>query len=235
MSTKTGTFEEKKMSYHKPKTYRPKQSGLSYKQVNLMIKKANITSKEAKENVIYLSDTITAGGSIALLNMVAEGSDVNQRIGHSIKHKHLQVTCTISLNSAAIAANQGDSGFIFVAIDSQTLGAAPAWQMIYDTTGVAAPAGVSLRNTAQYARRFKVLRKIDYTVSPGGPLQQKIEFYVDLSKLSKEFDITQFSSTTGNVTNCQKNAVVFGYGGLQQTVAYYPTIQWTSKYVYTDA
>lgn len=100
----------------------------------------------------YAMDTT---GTIALLNIVAQGTSVNQRVGKKIQLKSLQCRGNIIANSTAIL---NDIAYMVV-YDKRPTGALPA------ITDILVTANANSFNNDANSGRFVILKRVDVTMT----------------------------------------------------------------------
>jgi len=106
-----------------------------------------------------ISGVPPAGGSIACLNQVAEGTDFNNRVGRKIGASYLQIDCYVT---APTTTGNTDAGTLFLVHDSQPNNATPAVGDVLDLTTIG-PAQ-AFKNISKNADRFKIVRT--FTLGP---------------------------------------------------------------------
>ena len=127
--------------------------------VNAIIKRAlraplsgRTPSKETGYvDVASASYALDTTGSVTLLNTIAQGTSVTQRVGKKVSLKSLQARGTISSNSATIV---NDVAYMIV-YDKRPTGALPT---ISDILTSAAPTSMNNDNNAG---RFRILKRVD--------------------------------------------------------------------------
>lgn len=145
----------------------------------------------------YAMDTT---GTIALLNVVAQGTSVNQRVGKKISMKGLQCRGSSYNNSAAI---QNDVAMIIV-YDKRPDGNLPA------ITDILVTATSKSFNNTQNEGRFSILKRIDYTQvgdTTGTQLTSNtansLDFYLDL----KGKPVVYKAAGTGAIGDIEEGAL----------------------------
>lgn len=109
----------------------------------------SLVNVEKKLNDVSLSFAVSSTASISNLCNIAEGDDLNQRAGRSIKAKSLLLRGNLNISGSATA-----SVFRFmVVIDTMYLSAKPAIQDILDNGTVTSAMNI----TSTAGQRFKVL------------------------------------------------------------------------------
>lgn len=120
----------------------------------------------------YAFDTT---GSITLLNTVAQGTAVTQRVGKKIKMKSLQCRGLMSNNSAA---TWNDVAFMIV-LDRRPRGALPA------ITDILTSVSARAMNNDNYSGRFQILKRSDEMLIGNATAltestAKSVDFYMDL-------------------------------------------------------
>lgn len=128
----------------------------------------------------YAQDTT---GTIALLNTVAQGTSVNQRVGKKIMLKSLQFH---GISVAGTTATINEVSFLIV-YDKRPTGALPAITDILNTANT-----ISFNNDAN-SGRFRILKRVDRqlignsTTPSTGDEARREDFYLNLRDLPTTF------------------------------------------------
>lgn len=130
----------------------------------------------------YVMDTT---GSVTLLNAIAQGASVNQRVGKKVMLKSLQFRGNISNNSAATV---NDVAFMIV-YDKRPTGSLPA------VTDILVSASATSLNNDANSGRFKILKRWDEVLignatAPANYTEamfKNCEFYLPLKGLPTTF------------------------------------------------
>jgi len=153
-------------------------------------------------NTDYNFDTT---GSIALLNTVAQGASVNQRVGKKIAMKGLQCRGIMYNNTTAVF---NDIAFLIV-YDKRPTGALPN---ITDILNSAAP--TAMNNDAN-AGRFSILKRVDSVLIGNQTVQSAVgnfpsdciardaDFYLDL----KGREVVYKAAATGAIGDIEQGAL----------------------------
>lgn len=127
-------------------------------------RKRKVSRVYARPELKYGDTTINpgavpAGGYLACINQIAQGTDFQQRIGRLVLAKYVQVDLFLS---APTLAAQVDYGLVALVVDSGPEGALATAADIYSI--FALYNGMPFRNLAVNADRFKVLKQSTYMV-----------------------------------------------------------------------
>lgn len=128
----------------------------------------------------YAFDTT---GSIVLLNTVAQGASVNQRVGKKIMLKSLQCHGQVLSNSTAVTNDIS----LLIVYDKRPVGALPAITDILNT------ANSSSFNNDANSGRFRILKRWDAvlvgntTTPQTGREAEEADFYLNLRDLPTNF------------------------------------------------
>lgn len=195
-----------------------------------MVRRIIERTAEAKE--LYTSDAsefVTTTGAVVCLNLIAQGDDINNRTGKSIKTKQITVQYRVLSNTTNAL------GFSQVALvhDSQPNGTIATYSQIFDSSNV--NAGMCFRNTANFADRFKIywMDRLPATqaddVAVSGYTHRDNHF-IKLTMNDKNAEV-RYGGTTAAVPNT--GAWYLTYGDGVNTTANCQ-ICYTSKYQFTD-
>lgn len=110
-------------------------------------------------DVAQQDQALVAGGSVTLLNGVATGTDITNRVGRKLNIKSLKIGVNV-FNQANVSSNLsiGVSCKVSIIYDSQPNGAAPAYTAIYNVAHPLSPLNLNNRD------RFKVLWTKNFVV-----------------------------------------------------------------------
>lgn len=188
-----------------------------------------IGNQETKyvENYSIGTDMASA---VAPINNIAEGSDVNNRIGRKVKGKYIQVDVMINI------ANYGNTyspvGWIWhIVQDRQPNGTAATYTTIFDTTTLQQ---YPFKNLANYAERFNILKTETGFISPTNNANTGLgmcsnNLHVRAYIPFKE--IVQFGGTTSSVPTT--NAIYLVWSS-DETVSGGVQIQYGTRFCYHD-
>lgn len=136
------------------KTKKAKLSkGVSAATLQAAVKKAIMKVAEIKEySTSSAPAALTTAGAVAPLNQIAEGTEINQRVGRHLTPKGIDVC--VSIAGAAVTTLD----FIYIALvwDKQPDGTTPSYATIMDTASTT-NAWQAFKNTLQYRDRFTIL------------------------------------------------------------------------------
>jgi Satellite tobacco necrosis virus coat protein. len=185
------------------------------------------------------SASLSATGTVTLLNGVAQGSDLNNRIGRQVNHKQLQLNCAVS---SGLTNTLPLCGFWAVVMDTDEAGALPAFGDIFDTANGLADFAFALRNTFNQKERFIILKMEEFVLNPtSAECALSWREYIPLDKSTKlkpRNKIGVYDGTTSAVADVGKNALYFvscksnnaAFGSAQTG-----SIIMNAKYQFTDA
>lgn len=140
-------------------------------------------------------------GSVALLNTVAQGASVNQRVGKRVQLKSLQARGFIQ-NSATASIN--DTAMLIV-YDRRPTGALPAVTDI-----LTAVSSLAMNNDAN-SGRFSILKRVDFLLAGNSSaaanytetMAQSADFYLDLKGLPTAYK----AAATGAIGDIEQGAL----------------------------
>ena len=183
---------------------------------------------EVKDCLTYASTALQQGtvvgtaSTVSLINAVATGTDVSNRIGRKVTHRN----CTMKvLVTQGTGCTNGDTGFWAVVLDRQPNGALAAFSDIFDTTN-SPTLGLAEKNTRLYQDRFKVLAMEPWVIGPlgqGDPYRK--DRFIDMSKLKSNDATANYNGTGATISDLNNGALLFvaaqsGSQALTSNVAY---------------
>lgn len=149
----------------------------------------------------YPLDTAGAAGSVKLLNTVAQGASVNQRVGKKIVLKGLQCRGYIEGNSNCDVT----SVTYLIVYDKRPTGANPT------VTDILVSADPKAMNNDANAGRFRILKRCDAVIAGNQAAfanlhyetRQSADFYLDL----KGLPTTYKAAATGAIGDIEEGAL----------------------------
>lgn len=195
-----------------------------------MVRRIIERTAEAKELYTSSASTnVTTTGTVVPINNIAQGDDINNRTGKSIKTKQIDIQYRVISNTTnALGVSQ-----VALVYDSQPNGTAPTYSAIFDITNI--NAGMAFRNTANFADRFKIfwIDQLPETetddVSLSGYVHRGRKFIkVRMDDPRAE---VRYGGTTAAVPNSGAWYLAFGDGVNTTTNC---SIQYACKYQFTD-
>lgn len=165
-----------------------------------------------------LTTNITTGGSVYIINQLAQGITNGTRIGSQVATRSCAYRYELDLPTTA--ANQvPTSGRVMLLWDKQPNGATAAYTTIFGT------ANYLSFMTPGNADRFVVLRNQQFSLSPNG---DQVLFFEGYCKINMR---TTYTSDAGSVP--QTGALLLVYIADQATAANQPTINgcWRVRYM----
>lgn len=147
---------------------------------------------------------VGSGGSLSLLNGVAQGTDYTDRLGRVINIESLTLRVFGFINNAT-SASTGDYLRVMVIVDEQANGAAPSLADILQASDFTQPNNLNFRDrfTTLY-NQFHIIPSYTMTageLSTGSPKPTMDDLYIDL-------DInTVFSGTGATIASISTNSV----------------------------
>lgn len=189
--TRSGSYSSsnKKARYSKPKHYKKRIVNRKYRDPTAKIPE----TKYVDTLLNYATATTTTG---LVLNIVAEGSDNNQRIGKSIRMKSIHLRATVGGNLAVLAENanyplEANTFRLLIVNDKQCNSGLPNVGQVLDTQTT--PNDVfnpfKSRNMV-WLDRFDVLMDEMCTVCLSGPNAVQVDRYIKIDLPSKFVDDT---------------------------------------------
>lgn len=195
-----------------------------------MVRRIIERTAEAKE--LYTSDStepVTTTGAVVCINQIAQGDDINNRTGKSIKTKQIDIQYRV----ASQTSNVNGVAQVALVHDSQPNGTNATYSQIFDSSNV--NAGMCFRNTANFADRFKIYwcDQLPETetddVATNGYTHRGRKF-ISLKIDDKRAEV-RYGGTTAATPNTGAWYLIFGDGVNTTTNC---TIQYTCKFQFTD-
>lgn len=236
------------MQYPSPVPYRQvskkprKAVRLAPRLLNAMVKKAIGRAAEAKEVLNQFNFTFNATTNITqALNLVAEGTDYNSRIGRSVTHKYLEISLgMICVPTTTGIASNGDYGRWTIVLDRQPNGALATYNVIFDSA-----TGLGNRITSINQDRFKIIASEEFAIggnvnastgtqNGSGAVPYHIRRFVDLSKLKGQDGKTKFMGTGATVGDVDEGVLLFCMGTTLTTATVNTLLNANIKYRFTD-
>lgn len=115
------------------------------------MKAAALMKERGYSDVALTSYGLSTGGAVALLNTVAQGAAITQRVGKKISLQSLQCRGVAFAGTAGTIAD----GTIMIVYDRRPTGSLPAVTDILDTASSAS------FNKDDNAQRFRILKRVD--------------------------------------------------------------------------
>lgn len=181
---------------------------------------------------VTLNSTV---GAMTSLNLVAQGTDENNRIGDRIRIKSVEIRGNIA------STNNLENGFLALLCDKQPNGAAPAMCSDFNSTSVTpynasstVPplAACPLRNR-NAAKRYTYYREKQWSANQPVAAAQYMTTGPTGFTFKKTFSTpleVEFSNTTGVITSVGTNNLLFAYSsyvGANSSISFYAQIQFT--------
>lgn len=188
---------------------------------------------ERKEVLTYVNSTIneqTPTRIVSLINGVATGTDVTNRIGRKITHNYVEVKAFIQSS----ATGSSDGGFWAIILDRQSDGTTPAFTDIYDTS-VITVGGIAPRNTLVNQDRFRVLAQEDFlTTLSGNDKPYYLSRFIDLRGMKDTDRTVNFNSTGSAASDINQGSIWFVAACCVSLTATPVTVKAGIKYRFTD-
>lgn len=203
--------------------------------------------KRAINNVLELKEcypnagsfTLSTSGSVTYMSTIAQGTDINQRVGRTINYH--SVVIDVAVNPNATNSNPPANGFWAIVLDRQPNGALATFGDIFDIANGLGDPAFAHRNTIRFADRFVVLTRRDFASGPQLATDngyQCREYLPLASRLRGEDIKMKYQGTSAAITDAATGALLFvscvsnqfsfnGGGSL-------PVMTWNSKLRYTD-
>lgn len=133
-------------------------------------------------------------GTLTLLNGLAQGLDVNQRIGRQVAWRSLQIRCAVDCECT-------DNVHLRVMIvkDRQADATAPTLDGILDNT--LGRGYVNCMRNLNNRMRFQILQDKTYSFSPSGSTSKEIKLY------KKMFIKTQYTDSAATIASIATNSL----------------------------
>jgi len=195
---------------------------------------------EKKEKLTYLNPnlynaTIATQSTVSLINGVAVGTLLQERVGRKIRHHGISINIQVLPRTTGMT--NPDCGFIAILLDRQPNSNLATFGDMYDLS----PTGVNLailpRNTNVFQERFKVLYTKEWhcpSFANGDAVLYRD--YVDLSKLSGPDATTNFDGNGAGIADINSGALllVTCQNNVNQTVSGAMDMKILTKYRFTD-
>lgn len=137
-----------------------------------------------------------------LLNGPAIGTDIDNRIGRSIKNMSVEMTLEYVLGATT---TEYDAGNWFLIWDKRPNGSLPPYAEVF-TTQISLTRGHSILNEVTHPGRFQCIARGDWTVGIAKGWQQRV--YKNISLKGRVAKFNNLSSQ-GNITQADDGALVF--------------------------
>lgn len=160
MAVKKKSFRARKRRVYKKKSYK-KKSGLAPKW-----QKASKVERKYLDNNLADNVPISATGGIigSSINVIAQGSGTNQRIGREVLvtriHCNMTLTMPQAANDTTLTNATDDQVKLFLVLDTMKNGSSPAWTDIFSGTNFSD--FINLGNS----KRFRILKKWHVSLHP---------------------------------------------------------------------
>lgn len=174
-------------------------------------------------------------GAMTSLNLVAQGTDENNRIGDRIRIRSVEIRGNVA------STNNLENGFLALLCDKQPNGAIPAMCSDFNSTAVTpyncsstVPplAGCPIRNK-NAAKRYTYYREKQWSANQPVAAAQYMTTgpsgFVFKKTFSTPLEI-EFSNTTGVITSVGTNDLLFAYSsyvGSNSSISFYAQIHFT--------
>lgn len=186
---------------------------------------------ELKYSDLTVNANPTNNGTVALINVVAQGSDNTDRIGRKITFKSIEYDYVYQNDSAALGTvaawpDNAACAKIAVVYDKQPNGALPAWSDIFTNTGsVMAPFGLKNINNID---RFDILMTDRVVIDNASALAQRVHRYLPVN-LECRYD-----GTTSGIADITSGSLLFCYADDNTNNTNNSTILGRVRVLYTD-
>lgn len=161
-------------------------------------------------------------GTIVLLSGCAQGTDINQRVGDSIKYMSLMLEGFVTLN-----ATSQDLVKVSVVMDMQGNAGTPAYSDIYELGNASASLAQRNKTTVD---RFRVLKEWNLDLDTAGLTIKKFKCFLKfpMGKDSHE----KFNGTGATSASVYSNGIYLVFGG--NLTATFSSINYYSRIRYVD-
>jgi hypothetical protein len=140
---------------------------------------------------------------------VAQGSDINNRIGRHIRALHVDLVFSVGFIGGANL--NGDSLGLFVFLDKSASVGLPSASDVLDLS--VAQCGCALINAPKFGQRFQLLYTKDLAVGPGGPDQVTIRVRIPIPA---RYSVLEYAAST--TAYPVTNAIGMLFGDLNSNV-----------------
>ncbi len=184
-----------------------------------------INVEEKVKNVTVTSTTTSASGTIDLLTAIGQGTDINQRVGDSIRCQRL----THSL----LCTRNGTDGCVRIIIfrDTENQGSTPSTtdviEAVSGTLSIVSPYTWFNHNSNAQKNRFVILSDEVLTVSSSEP-----NTYTTVEFGQNSMKHTRFRGTTDGAASSAEGALFILV--ITDQAANQPKVTWYSRLTYTD-
>jgi len=184
-----------------------------------------INVEEKVKNVTVTSVTTSSSGTIDLLTAIGQGTDINQRVGDSIRCQKL----TYSL----LCTRNGTDGCVRAIIfrDTENQGSTPSatdlLEAVSGTLSIVTPYTWFNHNSNAQKNRFVILLDDVLTVSSSEP-----NAVISVKFSQNEMKHTRFRGTTDAASSSAEGALFLLI--ITDQAANQPKVTWYSRLTYTD-
>jgi len=148
--------------------------------------------------------SFTPLGAVAALSAIAQGVDINNRVGRWIRMAYLDYTIIAQSNTTSVTGP--DAAHISIVLDKQCNVATPA---VGDVKVVPGSNGsLAMMNTSQFRHRFRELCRVNFMFSPEGDSVKQVTGRVPLGFLTEYNGSGTASPNTNGVFIWYANANV---------------------------
>lgn len=163
----------------------------------------SLVNTETKYAIVNQANAVAQGTtwSSAMVNLIAQGSDVNQRNGNSIMAKHMKLK--LLANGSAAAATTNIRVCVFV--DRENTGSLVSMTSLFSNNGGAGGLVITDQLQPDASDRIWMLRDQVYTISNTGTNSLDIDMYIPLP-----FHI-KFDGTGSTTADTSTNAVIVAW------------------------
>lgn len=148
--------------------------------------------------------SFTPLAAVAPLMNIAQGTDINNRVGRWIRLAYLDYVIIAQSNVTSITGP--DACHISIVLDKQSNGGTPSVGDVKIIPG--SNGSLAMMNTSQYRNRFRELMRVNFMFSPEGDTVKQATGRVPLGMLSEFIGSATASPGTNNIVIWYANANV---------------------------
>lgn len=171
----------------------------------------------------------STGGSVALLNVIAEGSDTSDRVGRAVRSVFITIDI---ITYAPSTATNFDTGKIALVYDKSPNGTIAAYADIFAKPAAGGVVSMNMKNICATGERFKILRQWNLPVLQQGGINGT--HYVETIRIPNSMSISKWAGSAA--TTPLEGGFYLVYASLADThnvaTSFAHITQW--RYAYVD-
>nr|UOF79821.1 capsid protein [Cressdnaviricota sp.]UOF81554.1 capsid protein [Cressdnaviricota sp.] len=183
----------------------------------------NVEKKFIDTSISGTALVASPSGFVSCISLVGQGTDLNQRIGDSIKYSSLMVEGFVTLNAAT-----QDLIKVSIVLDRQTNASLPLYSDIYE---VGAGSGATAQRNKLSVDRFKVLKEWNLDLETAGSTLKKFHTYIKFPTGQDYHE--KFSGTGSTIASVYSNSIYIVFAGNLSTsmsaISYFTRIRYVDN------